>query len=46
MDFTISPELDDLRRRIAAFVDWVRQEVAGDQAEASADMAPIGALIV
>jgi len=43
--FIVYPEERVEDRRIAAFVDWVRQEVAGDQAAASADAAAMSALI-
>ena len=43
--FIVYPEERVEDRRIAAFVDWVRQEVAGDQAAASADTAAMSALI-
>jgi len=43
--FIVYPEERVKDRRIAAFVDWVRQEVAGDQAAASAGTAALSALI-
>ena len=43
--FIVYPQERVEDRRIAAFVDWVRQEVAGDQAAASADTAAMSALI-
>lgn len=43
--FIVYPQERVEDRRIAAFVDWVRQEVAGDQAAASAGTAAMSALI-
>lgn len=43
--FIVYPEERVKDRRIAAFVDWVRQEVAADQAAASAGTAAMSALI-
>ena len=43
--FIVYPQERVEDRRIAAFVDWVRQEVAGDQAAASTGTAAMSALI-